>query len=352
MKKQYHIAQEKYSHSALLEKAAEMRNNASLSVFFREAWAFIAEWLNDADTVVLQTSGSTGAPKIIKVEKRFMRNSALMTVEFLHIKKGDKALLCLPANYIAGKMMIVRALECGLDLWMREAKGNTLTGNQIFDFAAMVPMQVENILNHQPEDLDKVKKLILGGAAVKPDLQEKLQSCTSEIWHSYGMTETVSHIALRRLNGATKSEHYRAMPGVDLRVDERGCLQISAPHLNPEVVTTNDIVALEEEGSFSFLGRYDNVINSGGVKISPELVEQKISALIRERFIISSKTDERLGERVVLIIEGEAGKYNPTALLENIKPLVNKFEMPKEILFTESFAETESGKIKRHLLRS
>lgn len=337
-----------YDLPALRKKAKAMMEDECLGEFRQGVWGFIDEWLNDSRTVNLQTSGSTGAPKQITMEKKYMRQSARMTLDFLALSPNDTALCCLSASYIAGKMMIVRALEGGLNLLLSEPNGNPLKEiSTPIDFAAMVPMQVENVLKDKPKDLNKVKHLILGGAPVSPALEKQLQDFKTAIWHTYGMTETVSHIAMRRLNGAGQTSYYSAMANVKLSLDERQCLQIEAPHLTAEKVVTNDIVELDDKGNFRFLGRYDNVINSGGVKISPELLEQKIAHLIPCRFLISSVPDERLGQRVVLVLEGDDKMMDGEALLGELRKKLSTYETPKELVFIEQFQETGSGKIKR-----
>ena len=298
---------------------------------------FISEWYSSDDEMIVQTSGSTGKPKSISVKKKCMRNSAQLTGKTFNLKEGDTALLCIPMKYIAGKMMVVRALELGLDLKVVEPSSNPLNGiKEIVDFSAMVPFQLENSLNQ----LNKIKTLIIGGGQVSPKLVEKLQIESTQVYETYGMTETLTHVAIKPLNGPNISDLFRALDGIHFEKDDRGCLAIHASALNPVPIVTNDLVELIDENSFRWLGRFDNVINSGGVKIIPELVEAKLLSIIpNNRFFINGESDESLGEKVVLVVEGNVIEISFDSL--------EKFEKPKEIYFISEFLETESGKIRR-----
>ena len=298
---------------------------------------FISEWYSTNIEMDLKTSGSTGKPKYISVKKDWMQNSAELTRKTFGLKKGDSALLCMPMKYVAGKMMVVRALELGLDLKVVEPSSNPLKNmDEIIDFAAMVPLQLENSLN----DLDQVKTLIVGGGQVSPKLVEKLQIESTQVYETYGMTETLTHVAIKPLNGPNISDLFRALDGIHFEKDDRGCLAIHASALNPVPIVTNDLVELIDENSFRWLGRFDNVINSGGIKIIPEVVEAKLLSIIpNNRFFINGESDESLGEKVVLVVEGNVIEISFDSL--------EKFEKPKEIYFISEFLETESGKIRR-----
>ena len=301
---------------------------------FQEVNQFISEWMNGNDEMMLQTSGSTGTPKPITVKKDWMKNSARLTGRTFGLKEGDSALLCMPMKYVAGKMMVVRALELELDLKVVEPCSNPLKNiNEPINFAAMVPLQLENSL----KDLAKVKKLIVGGGQVNSKLEEKLQSVSTHVYETYGMTETLTHVAIKPLNGPSKSDVFRALDDIDFELDGRGCLVINAPKMNPKPVITNDFIDLVDEKSFRWLGRYDNIINSGGIKIIPEVVEAKLSSIVpNRRFFIAGKSDKSLGEKVVLVVEGKSMDISCKSL--------DKFEQPKEIHFIPEFVETKSGK--------
>ena len=298
---------------------------------------FISEWYSTNIEMDLKTSGSTGKPKSISVKKDWMQNSAELTRKTFGLKKGDSALLCMPMKYVAGKMMVVRALELGLDLKVVEPSSNPLKNmDEIIDFAAMVPLQLENSLN----DLDQVKTLIVGGGQVSPKLVEKLQIESTQVYETYGMTETLTHVAIKPLNGPNISDLFRALDGIHFEKDDRGCLAIHASALNPVPIVTNDLVELIDENSFRWLGRFDNVINSGGIKIIPEVVEAKLTEVIpNRRFIIAGLPDDSLGQTVVLIVEGDE--------IDIPIEFLDKYEKPKTIHFISEFIETESGKINR-----
>ena len=303
---------------------------------------FLLDWIDKKNTIVLKTSGSSGIPKNIRVEKQYMVNSALATGSYFDLRPGQAALLCLPGNYIAGKMMLVRAMVLGLELdWIAPSLNPLRTMDYCYDFCAMVPMQLENSL----DQIDKIKTLIVGGTPMSDSLREKVQDKKVNIFETYGMTETLSHIAVRKVNhGAT--DYFETLPNVKIHSDERDCLVIKAPEISKEPIYTNDIVELQSDQRFKWLGRYDNIINSGGVKLIPEQIEGKLATLIKNRFFIIGMPDEELGQKVTLLIESQ---QKDTGLLEKIKTLktIKKYEIPKDIVCIERFVETGNGKISR-----
>lgn len=301
---------------------------------------FLMDWIRPNDIITLKTSGSTGKPKLIHYHKQAMVNSALATGDHFGVKIGDKALHCLNADFIAGKMMLVRAMILGLEIDLVPPQGNVLqSSDKIYDFAAMVPLQVE----HAFEDLDKVKTLLIGGAPSSVQLKERLKQKRTQCYETYGMTETVTHIASRKING--DSLLFSPLPGVKLSTDERGCMVIDVPYLTEEKIITNDLVALEKDQHFLLKGRIDNVINSGGIKVIPEEVEAKIAPYIAQPFFIGAIEDNALGQKVILLLEGEM----PAELhqkLSNIESL-SKYELPKEIYSVALFMRTTNGKLMR-----
>lgn len=301
---------------------------------------FLMDWIRPNDIITLKTSGSTGKPKLIHYHKEAMVNSALATGDHFGVKIGDKALHCLNADFIAGKMMLVRAMILGLEIDLVPPQGNVLqSSDKIYDFAAMVPLQVE----HAFEDLDKVKTLLIGGAPSSVQLKERLKQKRTQCYETYGMTETVTHIASRKING--DSLLFSPLPGVKLSTDERGCMVIDVPYLTEEKIITNDLVALEKDQHFLLKGRIDNVINSGGIKVIPEEVEAKIAPYIAQPFFIGAIEDNALGQKVILLLEGEM----PAELhlkLSNIESL-SKYELPKEIYSVALFMRTTNGKLMR-----
>ncbi|MBS2210811.1 AMP-binding protein [Carboxylicivirga mesophila] len=307
---------------------------------------FIRDWFDDKAYIKLQTSGSTGQPKTIKVHKQSMVASAHRTIRFFNLQQGDSALLCLSAKYIAGKMMLVRALVGGLDVVITNINSNPLQQiNRVIGFAAMVPMQLHNILSNTPGKLQNIKQLIVGGGSVNPLLLDQLSGLTTEVWETYGMTETVSHIALRNLSNG--DEMFKLLPGLVIDVDSRGCLKVLPSDINTDTLFTNDMVKLESSTQFRLLGRWDNVINTGGVKVIPELIEAKLKSVIKEDFIISWKPDDILGQRVVLVLESDS----QVGLDDMDLSMMSKYEQPKEVVAVSCFPKTETGKIQRLKLR-
>ncbi len=303
--------------------------------FERAVGDFLMYWFDQNSYIEMQTSGTTGNPKLIRVEKQSMVNSAIATGEFFDLASGIKALHCLPTQYVAGKMMLVRAFILGWDMDLTAPVSNPLERNETqYDFAAMVPLQAE----HSIDKLHMVKKLILGGAKVSQSLSEKLSDVPTAIYETYGMTETITHIAAKKI-GETA---FTVLPNVKISEDERHCLVIDPFLICDEPVVTNDVVEIVDDNHFIWLGRYDNVINSGGVKLFPEQIEEKLSGKIDRRFFVKGVPDEKLGEKLVLVIEGEHFEVDGSVFED-----LGKYEKPKDILFVEKFAETGSGKVMR-----
>ena len=344
---------------------------------------FYSEWNNDSDTVLVHTSGSTGKPKPMMVEKKRMLNSARITCDFLGLKPGDSALLCMSLDYIAGKMVVVRSIERHLHLISVSPSGHPLKDNNLKDangkdvngeitFAAMVPMQVYNTLQvpEERERLTHVRHLIIGGGAIDASLEKELQSLPGNIaiWSTYGMTETLSHIALRRINGAEASEWYQPFDSVKISQTDEGCLVIDAPLVCAETLVTNDIVEIEpyiynkvEKLRFRIKGRKDNVICSGGIKIQIEEVEALLKPHLEKPFMIAKKKDEKFGEIAVLLTEDEdlkkveatirrllSGKSDDSNKSSESKS--HKYWIPREFRYVEHLPLTETGKPKRSIL--
>ena len=318
--------------------------------FEKEIGDFLIDWLNNESTVTVHTSGSTGVPKPIVLQKQHMVNSAVATGDFFNLKPGDTALLCLPVSFIAGKMMLVRAMVLGLSIDCVAPSSNPLLETSAsYDFVAMVPLQFGDSFN----ELDRVKKLIVGGAPVSYKLKEEFlkASLRTNVYETYGMTETITHIAVKPLLAALVQtdidlDVFTTLANVKIATDDRGCLVIDAPLVANETIHTNDMVHLTSEKTFKWLGRLDNVINSGGVKLFPEQVEAKLAAVMENRFFVAGVPNENLGQKLVLLVEGIP---EIAALKEKIANLgsLKKYEIPKEIFTVDAFVETSSGKIKR-----
>ena len=315
---------------------------------------FFVDWFASDDFLEVQTSGSTGKPKKIKLRKEFMRNSALATGSFFDLKEKTTALLCMSTDFIAGKMMLVRAMVLGWNLDVIEPVSNPLAiTKKQYDFSAMVPMQLQNSLL----EINRVRKLIVGGGVVSLDLNKQIQNVFTQIFATFGMTETITHIAARKLNykvissGVEKST-YQVLPNISISKDERNCLVINAPTIAENSIITNDVVEVFSETEFKWLGRFDNVINSGGIKLHPEEIEKKLLEIISQRFFVAGILDKKLGEKLVLIIELQSCKVAElTSYLNNeIKKLdsLSKFEKPKTIYFVDAFVETDTKKIQRN----
>ena len=328
---------------------------------------FLSEWNNDSDRVLVHTSGSTGKPKPMMVEKKRMLNSARITCDFLGLKPGDSALLCMSLDYIAGKMVVVRSIERHLHLISVSPSGHPLKDvNKEITFAAMVPMQVYNTLqvSEERERLSRIRHLIIGGGAIDAALEQELQALPGNIaiWSTYGMTETLSHIALRRINGDEPSEWYQPFDSVHISQTEEGCLVIDAPQVCAETLVTNDIVEIEpyiynkvEKLRFRIKGRKDNVICSGGIKIQIEEVETLLKPHLEKPFMLAKKKDGKFGEIAVLLSEDEDIKRVEATVRRLLSDESEKssdhkkykYWIPKEFRYVEHLPLTETGKPKR-----
>ncbi|MGP8215837.1 MAG: AMP-binding protein [Bacteroidia bacterium] len=339
-----------YSKNELVHLANDKLQLKKLSDYERFMFLFIKEWVSAGKTIQVKTSGSTGVPKIMEVQKKQMIESAKMTCSYFDITKKSNILLCLSTEFIAGKMMIVRAFLSGANLVTVKPGNNPLENlKQKIDFAAMVPLQVENILadSKTARLFNFIDNVIIGGATISKGLEAKLAKCKNSVYSTFAMTETLSHFALRRLSGNERSDYFELLPGINISTDERGCMVVYAPLLNDAPIVTNDIVECTDSRHFRWLGRYDNVINSGGIKLYPETLEEKLSAIIKlHRFFIASLPDRKLGQKVVLVLEG-AGKSDISRIKKGVEKVLGKYEKPREYIAVKEFAETPNGKVKR-----
>ncbi|HAQ21223.1 MAG TPA: acyl-CoA synthetase [Prolixibacteraceae bacterium] len=320
---------------------------SGISDWEKELYLFLEEWFSDSDFVLAQTSGSTGEPKLIELPKSVMIKSARRTIEYFGLQPNDKLLHSLPCRYIAGKMMVVRAIVGQMNLiTVDPASDFNFLEHESFDLAAMVPNQVFKLME-QPSGkskLQNIRNLLVGGSSISTALEAQISQLSTRVVSTYGMTETASHIAIRELSGSLKSDYYQCLPGISVNLNEAGCLQILLPKFG-EPLQTNDLADVQSETSFRILGRADSVIISGGIKFSPELIEQKLDGVIAQRFVISSVPDEKLGQKLILIIEGQP--FDTNILKQQLAELLTPFEQPKAIVFLDKFQETSSGKIIR-----
>ncbi|PIE48444.1 MAG: O-succinylbenzoic acid--CoA ligase [Flavobacteriales bacterium] len=298
-----------------------------------------------ARSIDVQTSGSTGQPKTITHTVQALQKSAEATGKYFELKPGTKALHCLSSAFIAGKMMWVRALHLGWHLTRVLPEANPLQNiSEHFDFAAMVPLQAQSSY----EQLDQIKTLIIGGAPLSKVWEEKLAKLNTDIYLTYGMTETITHIAVRNLKKSNAV--FETLPSVKISQDKRGCLTIDVPYISTQKFVTNDVVDLISNTSFKWLGRYDHVINTGGIKLYPELIEQQLQPYISCPFIISSIADETLGDKMVLVINSKAFDIDLNQLSKQAG--LSAYHQPKQVIFMTDFPLTINGKIKRNDVKS
>lgn len=344
-----------YNKNELIQLATIKLESAITPQWEKDIYLFIHEWLNEKDHIIVKTSGSTGEPKVINLKKEWLEYSAKQTCNFFKITIESNALLCLPAAYIAGKMMIVRALVSGMNLIVVEPSGNPLSNQSIIhsiDFAALTPFQLAESFESLKEN-PVVKTIIVGGGEISPWLEQKTQALPVDIYATYGMTETSSHIALRKVNGSNKQDSFSVIGDSKIDVDARGCLTIENSNLFEGVLITNDLVDIIDYDKFKWIGRIDNIINSGAIKIIPEEIESLIAHLRPEPMFISSIPDSKLGEALVLVIESiEFKEEQKMVLFDQMSRIIQHFKLPKKIVVVKSIPRTPNEKVDRKALKS
>ncbi len=327
-----------HSKKDLLDLANTYLNSPEATT--RELGSFLTALLNDKKDIPFYTSGTTQTPKKILFSKESLIQSALLTKEFFNLPNKSKVLHCLPISFIAGKMMWVRALVLGWNMEVVPPSSKPLKNNTTqYDFAAMVPLQVQNSLS----SIKNIKQLIIGGGTINNELREKILTIPTKCYETFGMTETLTHIAVRKIQ--REKTPFTTLKSITVGISAKGCLEIFAPHIQKEKIRTHDVVSLLSDNEFYWLGRSDNIINSGGVKLHPELIEQKLSPIIPCPFFVMGIDEPSLGKKVAIVLESETDP----SLMEKIKKAnrLTKYEMPKECIFISTFKRTESGKIKR-----
>jgi len=340
MNNSYFFHHREYTKDGLLTYAENKLKQPNLQDWERDLFSFIVQWFSATDYISIHTSGSTGTPKEIRISKDRMVRSAERTLQYFNVKPFENILLCLPVKYIAGMMMVVRAFTGSLNLL-------TLPSNQLqldsvkdsIGFASMVPLQMDRLLNER-QNFDLITKLLLGGTPVSFNLTEKLKvSFKGLAWETYGMTETITHVAVRKIFDEVQVFH--ALPGISFSSDEHERLIISDPFIQDQPVYTNDRVELLSKISFRLLGRFDNVINSGGIKIQPEELERLLEPVIETKYCITSVPDEKFGEMVVLVVE-KGGDLNQ--IREKLRNLEG-YKQPKKVIEIEKIPVTSNGKV-------
>lgn len=348
---------------------ADWQIDSAVSDYERRVLQFAQEWLSGQETFTVHTSGSTGQPKAIPLTRAQMVTSADLTCRALGIEPGDRAFVCVSVEFIAGMMMLVRGFERGLHMTIVDPVSRPLAAlpaGSRFELTAMVPLQLHETLEgdaHERAILNAMKGILIGGAPVSMALAQQLQQIEAPMYHTYGMTETVSHIALKRLNGPGRSDRFIPFDGVELGLDERGCLRIVSALTRGETLQTNDLAELDADGSFRWLGRLDNVINSGGVKVQTEKVETALEAWLltyqggthaNRRFFVGPLPHERLGQAVVAVIEGRpfadqnaASPGLEETIRQQLQPVLTPYEAPRNVYFVDQLLETPTGKIDR-----
>ncbi len=318
----------------------------------KQIWLFLQQWLSTDETISVFTSGSTGLPKQVYHHKQHVKNNAQATCAALKLTKGNTALLCLPANKISGIMMLVRSIELPMNLICMEPSVYSLLhipANKEIDFAAFTPMQFQQIMEsvQAEKNASQIRNVILGGEGISQPLLQYITKLSTEVYITFGMTETISHIALKKLTGKNADAQYNTLPDITVSSNTENQLIIQAPKFGQPHLLTNDEVKIVSPTQFEWMGRTDNVINSGGVKIHAEEVERKLQEHINIPFFVTRLAHDKTGEQVAIAIEAKTLLPGLLAKLKSIFQFLPKLEQPKTLILVEFFSRTDNGKINR-----
>ncbi len=308
--------------------------------------SFINEWYSHNEFISAKSSGSTGKPKEIKLKKEYLTSSARMTGAFFNYRPHQTILLSLSIDTIGGKMIVIRALIHNMHIIVIEPGKNPLSHiNTYIDFVSLVPYQLKHIISDTPSKLNLISTILLGGAPVSYELKQKIQTLNPEFFESFGMTETMSHIALKNLKSG--NTYFTTLEGINISINTNHQLIINAEKLGIKELQTTDEINIISPTSFEWIGRTDFAINSGGFKFHPELIEKKIEPDIQLPFFIHKEPDVNLGERIICCIEGRFDNNICNDLNYIFINKLDRYEIPKEIYFIKSFTYTNSNKINR-----
>lgn len=343
-----HLNFAQLTQQSFLQQTAQWLNEVGGCQWKKDIVNFLIDWFSDKETMQVTTSGSTGKPKSIALKKKYMEASARATLDFFKLKPNDRAMLCLPEKFIAGKMMLVRAVIGKLDLYCIEPTSKPISDLPQINFAAMTPAQMAVLLESEKGIgfLNNIQKLIVGGSFIPSDLEKSMQQLQSAIWHTYGMTETITHIALRKVNGEGASEWFRPLPGVELQLEDNDCLQIDAPKIGVHSLLTNDRAEISNKG-FRILGRIDHVVNSGGIKLFPESIEKKIETYLDTPFFLCGVDHEQFGQVLGMVLQKSVSFRCKEDILTILETKLTGLEIPKHIKFVEEIEYSPNGKIVR-----
>jgi len=344
-----------YTRDILLAYSMQVTKDESEPEWRKDVFSFIMNFLDpQSGTIRQKSSGTTGDPKSFLLSREAMCLSAERSIRFLKLKSGERALLALPIKYIAGKMMVVRALLGRMDLLLEEPSSRPLRKqSEAIDFAAFVPLQIEESLR-AGDSLDMISTLLIGGGELNPASRVKLSSMyRPRIYETFGMTETYTHFALKRINGSDPQSVFHLLEGIQIKLDSRGCLMVEVKGITDGSLLTNDLVEINEAGDgFNWLGRYDNLINSGGIKIIPELVEAQVSRCLGHACIVLSEPDRKLGESLVLLLEYKGSSPPINSWLEQLRSCLSSYEIPRRVLTINTLPRNSSMKPDRTSARN
>jgi O-succinylbenzoic acid--CoA ligase len=343
----YPLEQITQAGSAVLKEADKI---------FAQTFDLAQQWLSGAQSFTFHTSGSTGTPKPVTLTRQQLEASATGTIRALGLTQHEHILLCMNTAFIGGAMLLIRGLLLGATITVQEPSGHPLehiAADHPYTFTSFTPVQLHALRSNDAgltAKLNRFTHILVGGAAISFALEQKLSMLTARVYHTYGMTETVSHIALKQIG---KDAAFKALPDVKLKTDERGCLMISSASTNHAWITTNDVVEMTGNDMFTILGRADDIINTGGIKVWPLKIEQALlEALytleLERNLFVSWVPDEKLGQKVIAVIEGNPlTAQQEQAITEQLMHRLTRYEIPKTFYYLLAFILTGTGKINK-----
>jgi O-succinylbenzoic acid--CoA ligase len=316
----------------------------------QHSFVLIQQWLNGAELFTFHTSGSTGAPKPIQLQRSQLLASAQGTIEALGLTSQEHVLVCMNTQFIGGAMLLIRALMLNAEITLMEPNSHPLSlieTNHPFTLASFAPLQVFPLMSNQHQEHEKLNRfnhILVGGAPIDVALEDLLASLSTRIYHTYGMTETVSHIALKQLG---TNPYYTVLNQVQIKTDAQHCLMICCEATNNQWIQTKDVVELHNTKQFSILGRLDDVINSGGIKIWPQQIEVAIRTVLGSNITnvcVLGMPDVQLGQKVVALLEGNT-QIDTEALKKALSKNLTRYQIPKHFYSLKAFLYTPTGKI-------
>lgn len=303
-------------------------------------------WRSGVNEIECHSSGSTGAPKSIFIPREQLIKSALRTIDYFNLTKSSTLYSCISPDYIGGKMMLIRAEVCGGKLcWEKPSNRPLFEGvTTEIDLLAVVPSQMRHIIDNINQ-IPKIRNIIIGGAPIPVALKEEIVKSGLNAYETYGMTETASHIALRKIEESNQG--FSPLADIEIGLDQRDCLVITIPDWGNFI--TNDIAQINSDNTFNILGRYDNIIITGGKKVNPEEIEQELEVILDCEVIAWGAPNALWGEIINIAVAPDC-VYTEEEIIRIAKELLPPEKRPRRAIKTD-IPHLSNGKKDRKALQ-